>query len=547
MKRFVLILTLLAGLTLTLDADERLEGIACRSVHLAFRDAPEGDAFYNEVTVEKSAEGTYFSVYGFNRGYFGIQELRGGKKLIIFSVWDPGKQDNPDVVEEDRRVWLEHHGDGVRVGRFGNEGTGGQSFFDYDWKIGETYRFMVTSRHRDGRTAFAGYFYLPEKKEWKHLVTFSTPTRSEWLRGYYSFVEDFRRNRVSATITRRARFGNTWARDKEGNWQAITKAKFTADSNPVLNIDAGAKDGRYFLATGGEIENETVPLSEGITIEPPSSKPEIAASAQRSRFEAPPGRGMAYGRLRVATYNILGGRNTDEKRDLTRVAEVIRAINPDLIALQEVDVGTERMKGVDIPAELGRLTGMNHVFGSAMPYQGGHYGEAVLSRFPLSEIKRHPLPHQDSSEPRMAIEAILEVGATKRRFSFIATHLDHLRDQTDRMLQVEELIKLSAKNTHPSLLAGDLNARPGSVAIKALTSDGWRFTLPVIDGKNFTFSSSEPRRRIDYILTKPAAQWKVTGSITGADLFPENEEWQALLKLASDHLPVVTELELIAP
>ena len=539
-------LYLLLGLTLVfhLRADEKLKGIACRSVHLSFRDVPEGDAFYNEVTVEKSAEGTYFAVCGFNRGYFGIQELRGGGKLVIFSVWDPGKQNNPDLVEEERRVWLEHHGDGVRVKRFGNEGTGGQSFFDYDWKVGETYRFLVTSRHHNERTAYAGYFFLPEKKEWKHLVTFSTPTKSGWLRGYYSFVEDFRRNRVSATITRRARFGNTWVRGKNGEWKPVTNAKFTGDRNPVINIDAGAAGGCFFLATGGDIENNTVALNDRITIDPPSGEPSIAKSAERLRFEAPPGRGMAYGRLRLATYNILGGRNTDGRQDLTRVAEVIRAINPDVIALQEVDVGTERIKGVDVPGELGRLTGMNHVFGSAMPYQGGHYGEAVLSRLPLSEIKRHPLPHQEKSEPRMALEAVLETGADKKKFSFVATHLDHARNPTDRMMQVGEIIRVTTGIPHPVILAGDLNARPDSEAIKALADDGWRFTLPVDDG-NSTYSSSNPRTRIDYILMKPPGRWKVTRSVTGAELFPGNQDWRKLLKLASDHLPVVTELELV--
>lgn len=118
-------------------ADEKLAGIACRSVHLAFN-APESVAFYNEVTVEKSAEGTYFCVCGFNQGYFGIQEQTKGKKVVIFSVWDPGQQDDPKTVAEDRRVKLISKDAEVRTGRFGNEGTGGQSFLDLDWSVGET-------------------------------------------------------------------------------------------------------------------------------------------------------------------------------------------------------------------------------------------------------------------------------------------------------------------------------------------------------------------------------------------------------------------------
>ena len=243
-------------------ADERLKGIACRSVHLAYP-APEGVAFYNELTVEKSADGTYFMAAGWSKGYFGVQELASGKKLVLFSVWDPTSGDNPKNVDESKRVKMLYKDDAVRVRRFGGEGTGGQSFFDYDWTIGQTYRFLVTAK-LDGaaRTAYSGYFFVPEKNQWIHLVTFSTVTSGTLLTGYYSFVEDFRRNKVSATKERRARFGNGWIKSARGDWIPLNKARFTADANPVLNIDAGAMGGRYFLATGGDIDNRTTKLRE---------------------------------------------------------------------------------------------------------------------------------------------------------------------------------------------------------------------------------------------------------------------------------------------
>lgn len=233
-----------------LRADERLEGIACRSVHLGYR-YPEGTAFLNEITVKASSPGTYFCVCGFDAGYFGIQELANGKKLIIFSVWDPGKQDDPSSVAEEQRVKLVEQGEGVRVGRFGGEGTGGQSFFDHDWKVGETYRFLVTSRAAADRTEYTASFYLNESRTWKRLVTFSTLNGGKALRGYYSFIEDFLRNRTSATIAREAHFGNGWIRTKEGEWVALTRAQFTADANPVLNISAYVDGDRFGLATGG--------------------------------------------------------------------------------------------------------------------------------------------------------------------------------------------------------------------------------------------------------------------------------------------------------
>jgi hypothetical protein len=246
-------------------ADERLEGIACRSVHLSYP-APEGVGFYTEMTVEKSADGTYFMAAGWSKGYFGIQELANGKKLVLFSVWDPAAGNDPKKVDAAQRVRMLHKDEAVRVRRFGGEGTGGQSFFDYEWKVGQTYRFLVAAKPSgDTRTEYSGYFFLPGKKEWKHLVTFSTITGGTLLKDYYSFVKDFRRNKVSATKERRATYGNGWVKPTRGDWVPLDRARFTADANPVLNIDAGATAGRYFLATGGDVENKTTELRETIT------------------------------------------------------------------------------------------------------------------------------------------------------------------------------------------------------------------------------------------------------------------------------------------
>ncbi len=268
-RRTTAALVLLGGsmILAVASADEKLAGIACRSVHLAYT-APEATAFYNEVTVEKSAEGTYFCACGFNQGYFGIQEQGRGKKVVIFSVWDPGKQDDPNSVDEGNRVKLISKDDQVRVGRFGNEGTGGQSFLDLDWKEGETYRFLVTARVAGDRTEFAAHIAPPDAKEWRHLATFSTLAKGKLLGGYYSFIEDFKRDKVSATIERRARFGEAWARTADGRWIALTRARFTADKNPALTIDAGVESGRFFLATGGKVENAHVPLGKEMDLRP---------------------------------------------------------------------------------------------------------------------------------------------------------------------------------------------------------------------------------------------------------------------------------------
>jgi len=105
--RWTLCVVTLTILLAAASADEKLKGIACRSVHLGYP-APEGVAFYNEVAVEKSADGTYFMVCGWSKGYFGMQELAIGKKQLLFSVWDPAAGQDPKKVPEEKRVKLLH-------------------------------------------------------------------------------------------------------------------------------------------------------------------------------------------------------------------------------------------------------------------------------------------------------------------------------------------------------------------------------------------------------------------------------------------------------
>ena len=233
---------------------------AARSVHLHFP-APEADAFYNEMTVQESVPGSYFMACGFRHGYFGIQELSRGQKVVIFSVWDPTKGDDAKKVPLEERVEVLHQDPDVEVKRFGGEGTGGQSFFKYDWKTGEAYRFLVRVKVEGDKSAYAGYFYLPQEKTWKHLVTFRTRTGGDRLKGLYSFVEDFRRDTKSAGQVRRATFSNGWVLSTE--WKPLLTARFTASSSTWEakdTIDAGLVDGRFYLQTGGDTRT-TTPLN----------------------------------------------------------------------------------------------------------------------------------------------------------------------------------------------------------------------------------------------------------------------------------------------
>ena len=230
---------------------------AARSVHLHYP-APAGDAFYNELTVEKSVPGSYFMACGFGHGYFGMQELSRGRKVVLFSVWDPTKGNDAKNVPLEQRVEVLHQDADVEVKRFGGEGTGGQSFFNYDWMVGETCRFLIRCKVEGEKTAYSGYFYVPTTKSWKHLVTFRTRTGGDRLAGLYSFVEDFRRDTKSATEVRRGAFGNGWIYDTQ--WKPLLTARFTASNSPTEareTIDAGQSKGRFYLQTGGDTKTST--------------------------------------------------------------------------------------------------------------------------------------------------------------------------------------------------------------------------------------------------------------------------------------------------
>jgi hypothetical protein len=195
---------------------------------------------------------------GFHHGYFGIQDLGSQRnKVVLFSVWDPGSQNDRTSVPLERRVETTYKADDVLVRRFGGEGTGAQSFLNYDWKTGHTYKFLVQAATDGDKTSFAAWFFLNEVGAWKHLVTFRTITGGEPLWDLYSFIEDFRRDGKSVQERRAARFGNGWARGTDGVWIQLTEARFTADATPLDNIDAGVRDGDFYLATGGDTAKHT--------------------------------------------------------------------------------------------------------------------------------------------------------------------------------------------------------------------------------------------------------------------------------------------------
>lgn len=260
---------LLWSFALTTFAAEPEAYRAARSVHWGWA-APDATLFYNEMVVEESTPGSFFMACGWNTGYFGVQELGNGRKVAIFSVWDPTTGDDPEAVTPEQRVELLHEGEGVRIRRFGGEGTGGQCMTDFDWTIGQTNKFLVKATQADGKTAYEGHLWMPRENAWKHLVTFRTRTEDRSFNGFYSFVEDFRRDHKSVHETRTARFGNGWVRSTDGHWVALRRGRFTAsnaDWESKDNIDA-ALDGNWFrLRTGGDI-TASLPLRSWVEAEP---------------------------------------------------------------------------------------------------------------------------------------------------------------------------------------------------------------------------------------------------------------------------------------
>lgn len=249
-----------------------VEPRAARSVHLGYP-APAAAAFSIEMTVRESTAGSYFMAAGWDTGYFGIQELAGGRKVIIFSVWDPTRGDNPEAVADEDRVACLFQADDVRIKRFGGEGTGGQCMGDFAWEAGQAYRFLVTAAVEADQTAYAGYVWQNDAEAWKHLVTFRTRTGGRPLRGLYSFVEDFRRDGRSVHDVRRADFAHAWAKPVEGDWQPLRRARFTASGaewEAKDSIDAGLSGPGFFLATGG---NTTASRRLGTLIELPPADP----------------------------------------------------------------------------------------------------------------------------------------------------------------------------------------------------------------------------------------------------------------------------------
>ena len=239
--------------------------------------------------------------------------------------------------------------------------------------------------------------------------------------------------------------------------------------------------------------------------------------------------------MRALTFNIRHGVGLDGVHDLERVAAVIEAAAPDVVALQEVDRHLSRTDHVDQAGWLAGRLGFDVTYGPVVdlgPAESDpdgarrQYGIALLSRAPLEEPRNLLLDRPRGGEQRGLLGATITVDG--RRVRAFCTHLQH-RSRTERLAQATQIAESLATAGGPVVVMGDLNARPGDPEIAPLTTvldDAW---VVAGDGAGFTFDAATPHARIDYVLTSDDVVAR-HAAVIDTD--------------ASDHLPVLADLEL---
>jgi hypothetical protein len=235
--------------------------------------------FYSEITVPQGNDviGSFFMANGFAEGYFGMQVNSDKERRILFSVWSPFETDNPKEIPEDKKIRLLKKGDKVYTGEFGNEGSGGQSYLKYNWKAGETYKFLLHAiPTENNHTNYTAWFYAPEKKSWLLIASFSRPETNTYIKRPHSFLENFKPE--TGVLTRKAWYHNQWAITKSGEWKAITKMLFTGDATANIgyrqDYGGGVEDGKFYLRNCGFFNDNTI-LKTKFSIPLPGKKPEI--------------------------------------------------------------------------------------------------------------------------------------------------------------------------------------------------------------------------------------------------------------------------------
>jgi endonuclease/exonuclease/phosphatase family metal-dependent hydrolase len=231
-------------------------------------------------------------------------------------------------------------------------------------------------------------------------------------------------------------------------------------------------------------------------------------------------------KISVMSYNIHAMRGMDKEFDARRIADVILAEKPDLVGLQEVDHLTARSENFDAVSFFKEYTGMHVVYMKTFDYQGGAFGNMVLSRFPVIAQKEIRLPSRENYEPRLLMKVSVLTGKSDT-LHFYNTHLDHHGGDSDRPVQMRRIVEALRKEDGKIILLGDLNCEPGSEEFKII--DG---VLTRCTSKEKTYPADEPDRIIDHVFFS-----KDRGlACRSIKVIPE--------KTASDHRPVSAQFRL---
>jgi endonuclease/exonuclease/phosphatase family metal-dependent hydrolase len=231
------------------------------------------------------------------------------------------------------------------------------------------------------------------------------------------------------------------------------------------------------------------------------------------------------------TYNIQHGLGVDGKVDIARIGDLIKKVNPDIVGLQEVDRFVKRSGRIDQTTELSRLTEMRVVFAATIKdYQGGDYGIAVLSKYPIIEWHTHSLPSLPEREDRLILQTTVEL-ENGQKVAFINTHWGYVDDLEIRKKQAELINALMQRHGQKTMiLVGDLNVEPDSEAHKML-SRYWSDSVSNRDVK--TYPSPQPIVQIDHIFYRPVDRVKIINYEIIDD------------RVASDHRPIVVTMEVV--
>lgn len=226
--------------------------------------------------------------------------------------------------------------------------------------------------------------------------------------------------------------------------------------------------------------------------------------------------------IKIMSYNIQGHAAARREDHLPKLAEVIAAVKPDVVGLQEVHFNT-RAGPVHQGERLAELTGLNHRFGRSTGMNGGDYGNAVLTRGTIESAFVHPLP--GSGEPRSLLQADIDLDGA--RITFFVTHLAAwgrlLRNA--RMRQIASLGDIIARGSLPHVLVGDFNVPPVAEEITTLLAHGHLRVCG--DPKEATFPMT--RQRLDYVFCDP--RWEFVRQ-------------EVIRRGPSDHWALVVELRL---